>query len=70
MQDAYGTLFDRHDTPFDRYDTPVDGDEAAVDRIEAKLDGLDRTMRRWMIVLMVWSAAWMAFMVDVTRGGR
>jgi hypothetical protein len=73
----------RDDTPFDRDDTVVDRDEAearlearvdrleaAVERIEVRLDRLERTVRWWIMVQMVSSAAWMALMVSLTRGSR
>jgi hypothetical protein len=58
------------EAPVDRLDARMDRLEAAVERLEVRLDRLERMMRRWMIFLMVWSTAWMALMVYLTRGGR
>jgi hypothetical protein len=74
---------DADEAPCDRYDTSVEEDEAVqhfearmdrvearIDRLEVRLDRLERTVRWWIIGQMVWSTAWIAFMVYLTRGGR
>jgi hypothetical protein len=58
------------EAPVDRLDARMDRLEAAVERLEVRLGRLERMVRWWIMVQMVSSAAWMALMVYLTRGGR
>ena len=76
MQDADGPPYNRYETAVDvdgateHLEARIDRLEAALEGIEVRLDRLERLMRRGIIVLTVWSMAWMALMVYLTRGGR
>ena len=83
MQDADGPPRDRYEMAgeedeaaqhlearMDRVEARIARVEVALDRLEVRLDRLERTVRWSIIVQMVWSTAWMALMVYLTRGGR
>ena len=61
---------DRLDACTDRLEAAVDRLEAGLDRLEARLGRLERMVRWWIMVQMVSSAAWIALMVYLARGGR
>jgi len=61
---------DRLEARMDRLEAAVDRLEAGLERIEARLGRLERMVRWWIMVQMVSSAAWIALMVYLTRGGR
>jgi hypothetical protein len=61
---------DQLEVRMDQLQATIEQIDATMERIETRVDRLGRTMRRWMIVLLLWSAGWMTLLVSLTRGGR